>query len=87
MSSSPVFCPAGVFTRIAARPSPIPMMRVSAIGTPVIATWQVRSAAPPFFLQFRRNIPTSPGVDVPVGVSHYVEIWMNPAVGTSFLAT
>jgi hypothetical protein len=87
MSSSPVFCPAGVFTRIVARPSPFPMMRVSAIGAPVTATWQVRSSAPPFFLQVRRVIPTSPGVDVPVGVSQYVEIWMNPATGTRFLAT
>lgn len=88
MSASPVFCPAGTLTRIAARAAPVPMMiRVSAIGAPVMATWQLRSAYPPFFLQVRRTIPRSPGVDVPVGASPYFEIWMNPAVGTSFVAT
>ena len=88
MSSSPVFCPAGILTRVAARTAPVPMMiRISAVGAPVLATWQLRSTYPPFFVQVRRTIPRSPGVDVPVGASPYFEIWMNPAVATSFSVT
>lgn len=82
MSGGVVTCPAGVWTRVVQTPTLTGFVRIVCYGPVNVVSYRMYSSSVPFYVQSTRRILKSPGTDIFVGPSPYVEIWINPPVTT-----